>query len=86
MALVGDTLVDTAHFSQHPCILTTYLVLRLKSGFLFIFWQNCFGEMANFTGNLKHYILGGKGGRGVSYGVKFRDTRKHWNNPKIIAV
>jgi len=38
MALVGDTLVDTVHFSVHPCILTTYLVLRLKSGFFFEFF------------------------------------------------
>ncbi len=62
MASVGSTLVDTVHFSGHPCILTTYLVLRLKSGFFLNFLQNCFGEMENFTGNLKHYILFPGGG------------------------
>jgi hypothetical protein len=59
MALVGDTVVDTVHFSGHPCILTTYLVLRLKSGFFWNFFAIFFGEMENFTGNLKHYIRGG---------------------------
>jgi len=45
-----------------------------------LFWGN--GKFYWESETLYPFSRGGR----VSYGVKFRDTRKHWNNPKIIAV
>jgi len=62
MALVGDTLVDADHFSGHPCILTTYLVLRLKSGFFLNFFAKLFWGKGNFYWESETlYPLGGGG-------------------------